>query len=174
MQVRRLAQRTDTRHAVPGQLRQRLPAEARAAGAEQHDVGGAVGQPPRLVLDWVQIVMLAGQPQQRQAAIGMARAQDFERRFGAPERRLQRVVGDAVPADVALACAVDGLDDWHEQKLFRNDRNNARAVYSVPLEVRPFGRPATVTSMPPPYRRLATRLASATVTASISAPRRWM
>ena len=31
----------------------------------------------------------------------------------------------------------------------RNDRANAKTNYSVPLDVSPFGRPATVTSSPP-------------------------
>ena len=44
----------------------------------------------------------------------------------------------------------------------------------APIEVTPLGLPTTVTSMPPPYSRLATRLASSMVTASIRAPRRCM
>ena len=82
-----------------------------------------------------------------------------ERGFGAAKRRVQGLVGDAVRPDVLFERAVDGLDDGHGRCLreiicqfaaARNGRNNAGADYSVPLEVSPLGRPATVTSMPPP------------------------
>ncbi len=41
MDARARAQGADARHRVAGKLRQRLAAEARAAGAEKHDVGRA-------------------------------------------------------------------------------------------------------------------------------------
>ena len=44
MQARRLPQRADAGHARTGELRQRLAAEARSAGAEDHDVGRAGGK----------------------------------------------------------------------------------------------------------------------------------
>ena len=47
MQARAVAQRADARHRVAGKLRQRLAAEARSAGAEEHDVGRAVAQSRR-------------------------------------------------------------------------------------------------------------------------------
>ena len=79
VQVRRLAQTGYPRHGVAGELRQRLPAQAGAGGAEQDDIGGALRQPAGGVPDPRQIVMGFRQPQQRQAAVGMARAQAFER-----------------------------------------------------------------------------------------------
>ena len=100
--ARRRAQRADARHGVTGELRQRLAAEARAAGAEDHDVGGVLGQPPAGVADRRQIVARFRQPQQRQPAIGVAIAQLVERAFGAIERSFERLVGDAVRADVLL------------------------------------------------------------------------
>ena len=45
MQARRRAERLDAAHADAGKLRQRLPAEARSAGAEHHDIGRARAQP---------------------------------------------------------------------------------------------------------------------------------
>ena len=61
------------------------------------------------VADRRQIVAGCRQQQQRQAAVGMARAQGFERGFRAFERGAERLVGDAVRADVAFKRAVDGL-----------------------------------------------------------------
>ncbi len=52
MQARPLAQQPDARHAVAGELRQRLAAEARPAGAEDHDVARAVGQAARRPRGW--------------------------------------------------------------------------------------------------------------------------
>src|SRR5262245_58363546 len=50
-----------------------------------------------------------------------------------------------------------------------------RGGYSVvPLEARPFGLPATVTSMPLPYSRRVAFLASSIVAAWIRLLRRWM
>ena len=99
----------DARHRVTGKLRQRLAAEAGPAGAEDHDVGGVLGKPLAGLADRRQIVAGFRQPQQRQAAIGVARAQPLERALGAIERGAQRLVGDAVRADVAFKRAVDGL-----------------------------------------------------------------
>ena len=73
------AQRGHAGHGVAGQLRQRLPAEARAAGAENDDIARAVGEPPGCVANAGKIVLLFRQPQQRQAAVAMTRAQGFER-----------------------------------------------------------------------------------------------
>ena len=44
MQARAVAQRADALDGVAGELRQRLPAEARSAGAEDDHVGGAVAE----------------------------------------------------------------------------------------------------------------------------------
>ena len=113
MQARRRAQGADARHAVAGKLRQRLAAEAGAAGAEENHVAGVVGEPLSGIADRRQIVTGLRQPQQRQAAVGMARAQPIERALGAFERSVERLVGDAVRADVLLQCAVDGLMNRH-------------------------------------------------------------
>ncbi len=123
MQARGSAQRADAGHRVAGKLRQRLPAQAGAAGAEQNDVGGIFGQAARSIADRHQIVMGFRQPQQRQRAVGVARAQNFERPFGAAERIVQGLFGDAVRPDALLARAVDGLDDCHGLLPLRRPRN---------------------------------------------------
>ena len=136
---------------VAGKLRQRLPAEAGAAGAEEDDVGGVFGEPAAGVADRRQIVMGFRQPQQRQAAVGMARAQGIERGLGAVERGVERLVGNAVRPDVLFQRAVDGLDEWpwlQDLICLSTSRKRTQRVHSA-LEVSPFGRPATVTSMPP-------------------------
>src|SRR5450631_3568269 len=53
------------------------------------------------------------QPQQRQAAIAMARAQDFERPFGTGQRIVQSLFGDAVRPDVSFKGAFNRLMDRH-------------------------------------------------------------
>ena len=58
--------RADARHGVAGELRQRLPAEARAAGAEEHHVGGALAQQPCVAEDRGDVVAPLRQAQQRQ------------------------------------------------------------------------------------------------------------
>ena len=97
------------------------------------------------------IVMRFRQPQQRQAAVGMARAQGVERGLGALERGVQRLVGDAVRPDVFFQRAVDGLNHRHGGTLMTGiagASGRSRPIV-MPLDVSPFGRPATVTSMPP-------------------------
>ena len=113
MQARGRAQRADARHRVAGKLHQRLAAQAGTAGAEEDDVGGVFGQPAAGLPDRHQIVMGFRQPQQRQAAIGVARAQAFERGVGAIERGVQGLVGNAVRPDAFFERAVDGLDQGH-------------------------------------------------------------
>ena len=113
MQVRRFAQGADARHVVVGELRQRLPAERRAAGAENNDVGGVCGEAPGGVADLAQVAMGRRQMQQRQRAVGVARTQRFERALGAAKCVSQGLVGYAVLADVLLKRAVDSLGDRH-------------------------------------------------------------
>ncbi len=115
MQTRRSAQCADAGNRVAGQLRQRLPAQAGAAGAEQHDVAGAFRDPAGGVADAGEVVPAFRQAQQRQTAVGMTRAQGFERGAGAAERIVQRLVGNAVRPDVFFKRTVDGLDDGHGQ-----------------------------------------------------------
>ena len=111
--------------------------------------------------------------QQRQAAVGMAGAHPIEGGIGAVERGGERLVGNAVRTDFRFKRRIDGLIDRHgssgvlpsadkgrnaraylsEMAMTSlsscNDRANANTNYSVPLDVSPFGRPATVTSSPP-------------------------
>ena len=67
----RLAQRAERRHGVAGKLRQRLAAEARAAGAEPHHVGGVLLEQPRIAEDRRDVVALFRQAKQRQRAVGV-------------------------------------------------------------------------------------------------------
>jgi hypothetical protein len=113
MQARRRAQRVDAGHRVTGELRQRLAAQAGAAGTEKDDVGSVLCQPLAGVADLRQIAMRARQREQRQAAIGVTLAEGFERGLGAVERGFQGAVGNAVRPDVLLQRAVDGLGDRH-------------------------------------------------------------
>ena len=96
-----VAQRADAGHAVAGKLRQRLPAEARAAGAEHDDVGRAVapaGAPRRAIAG--EIVVLAGSRSSGSAAVGMARAQPVE-------RALRRASSASSSASSATPCCAD-------------------------------------------------------------------
>src|SRR6185312_5216828 len=85
-----------------------------------------------------------------------------------------------IPKRKALLCLYmrDGRDKpGHDAVLDGKSERQRPPQFAVPfgsVEARPFGFPATVTSMPPPNRRFATRLASSMVTASISLSRRWM
>ena len=97
--------------------------------------------------------------------------------LGARQSGFQDVGTNAVRPNIFFARILDRLDDVHagislESRETRNGRNQRERYSVVPLDVSPFGLPATVTNNPPPYRRLATRLASSIVTASISALRR--
>ena len=119
------------------------------------------------------------QAQQRQAAIGVAGAQPIERALGSCQHSVECPRTDAVRPDVLFTRTLDRLGDVHtgiclESRGRRNGRNQRNCYSVVPLDVRPFGLPAIVTSSPFPYNRLATRLASSMVTASIRADRRWM
>ena len=109
-----VAQRADARHRVAGKLRQRLAAEARAAGAEDDDVGGAFARAAAAgVADAGEVVTRLRQAQQRQAAVGMARAQAIERGLGAVERVGRAPCRQRRAARRLFQRAVDGLDDWH-------------------------------------------------------------
>ena len=115
MQARAIAQAVDAGHRVTGELGQRLAAQAGAAGAENDDVGCVLRQPLGGVADRLQIVMGLRQLEQRQAAVGMARAQGFQRAVGTRERCVQRFVGNALRPDVLFERAVDGLCDRHRR-----------------------------------------------------------
>ena len=160
MQARRRTQRADARHRVTGELRQRLAAEAGAAGAEDHDVGGVLGESLAGVADRRQIVTGFRQPaaaagRRRRGAHATIRARprrDRARRSAPCRRRraARSLRSSALSMDWTMAMAAG---------LSARNAHAAQPVHSA-LDVSPFGRPATVTSMPPPNRRLATRLAS--------------
>jgi hypothetical protein len=65
MQPRPLAQQAHARHRMARELSQRLAAEARSAGAENHDVAGALPQTGRGGLDGGDIAALGGHAQER-------------------------------------------------------------------------------------------------------------
>ena len=148
-------------------------------------------------LDAGEVVLLLGQAQQRQRALGVMLPQPVERALGTGKRIGQRAVGQAVLADGLGERAVDGLNQGHGLSAVMpgfepgmtlgtqrpclpkqdgrdkpGDDGGWPAHSGAPIEVTPLGLPTTVVSMPPPYSRLATRLASSMVTASIRAPRR--
>ena len=66
MQARTLAERLDAAHADASQLRQRLPAQARSAGAQYDDVGRTRAQPRGGLFDFIEVGGLRRQPQKRQ------------------------------------------------------------------------------------------------------------
>src|SRR3974390_1997192 len=138
---------------MAAELGQRLAAEARSAGAEKHDVARALSEPGCGRGDAGQIPALLRQKQQRQAAVGVPGAQPGERFFGAGHSVGERAGADAVRADALGPCKLNRPVQGHS------------GCYSV--EVTPCGLPTTVTSRPALSRRLATRLVSSRVTASI-------
>ena len=89
MDARRFAQDADTGDGVACQLRQSLAAEARTAGAEDHDVTCAFLQTAGRLADQIEIVGLLRQAKQRQRAIFVARAQPGQRIGGARERSIE-------------------------------------------------------------------------------------
>ncbi len=113
MQARRRVQGADAGHRIEGELRQRLAAERGAAGAENDDVGGALAEPGGGLLDAGEVVLLLGQAQQRQRALGVMLPQPVERALGTGKRIGQRAVGQAVLADGLGERAVDGLNQGH-------------------------------------------------------------
>ena len=114
MQARRIAQYADARHRMAGKLGQRLPAQAGAAGAEQHDIGRACRQPAGGLFDAVEVVTLRGQPQQRQSAVGMPRPQPVERALAAFQRSGESIRRDTFGADACslVRCRSIGRRAW--------------------------------------------------------------
>ena len=95
-----VAQRAEAGHRVAGKLRQRLAAEARSAGAENDDVGGAVAKPRRGVVDGREIV--ASSPASAAAAGVPSAWRARSQSSAAPARASassKRGLGDAVRAD---------------------------------------------------------------------------
>ena len=95
------------------ELGQRLAAEARSAGAEDDDIARAGAQPACSGADRGEILARGRQAQERQAAVGMARAQPVERLAAASERVIERSGRDALGADALFARGLDGLDEGH-------------------------------------------------------------
>ena len=129
MQARAVAQRADAFDRVVGKLRERLPAEARSAGAEDDDVGRVAREPRAGGADGVDIVVPFRQPQQRQRAVGVPRPDPVERWRGARERIVQRGGVDAVGSDALLERAVDRLADWHDRFTLEHDPEKWEPVF---------------------------------------------
>ncbi len=115
MHARRAAQETEAGQRVSRELRQRLPAQARTAGAQEHDVGRARFQPARSLGDLGEVALLGRKPHEAQAAVTVARAQSVERSVAALESIAQVGIRDAVRADRSFGCELDGLEKWHRR-----------------------------------------------------------
>ena len=108
MQLRRRAQCADARHGEARKLRQGLPAEAGAAGAEDNDVGCPVRELARGIPDRLQIAVRFRQAQQRQTAVGMAGAQPIKRAFCPRQSGFQRISTDPCgPTCSSRALSID-------------------------------------------------------------------
>ena len=135
VQARAVAQSAEPRHPATGELRHRLAAEARSAGAEKDDVCGTGGEPFRGAQDAGEIVGLLREPQQRQLAVRVARPDPGQR-----IRAVRQGIGigcrrHAVAADVLLAGIIDGLQDGHARPPRRGPVNRlspAKAVAGRP------------------------------------------
>jgi hypothetical protein len=114
MQARPVAQRADALDRIVRKLRERLATEARSAGTEDHDVAGVGREARPGVADGMEIIMPFRQPQERQCAVGVARADPVERGRGARQRVVECGVVDAVGSDALLARVLDRLVDWHD------------------------------------------------------------
>ena len=65
---------------MAGKLGERLPAQARSAGAEENDIAGGGGEAPGGGRYLVEVVAFFRQAQQRQRAVGMPSAQPAQRK----------------------------------------------------------------------------------------------
>src|SRR5439155_24144038 len=90
---------------------ERLAAEARSAGAKDDDIARASREPAGSGADRGEVVTPGGQPDQRQAAVGMARAQPGERLTSARERVGEVGCRDAPGADPLRTRVLDRLDE---------------------------------------------------------------
>jgi hypothetical protein len=105
-------------HAVITQLRQRLPAETRASGAEEDDVGGLGAEARGGIADLIEIVARARHVQQRQAAALVLTPQPREPVADHREGGLDGDVGKAGCSDVACQRQVDRLLEGHHPLRF--------------------------------------------------------
>ena len=112
--ARVLGEAPGARHGVVAQLRQGLPAEARAAGAEEDDVGRLAREPRRRGADGAEIVARARHVQERQPAARVVLAQARQRVLDEPQAGLDRHLGKAAGADGAGQRLIDRLLDSHE------------------------------------------------------------
>ena len=103
---------------MAGELRQRLAAEARAAGAEKHHVGRARRAAARRGLRMAaRSSRCAGSRSSGSVAVGVARAQPVERALAARQRVVEGIRRRRLAAPMrSVACVVDGLDRraWRE------------------------------------------------------------
>ena len=97
------------RNVPAAELGQRLPAQARPAGAEEDDGARALGEPGEGRLGLRDVGRLLGDAQVRQApaAVVLLEAGDGRRQLVEPARQLR--LGEAVPADGAVEAAGDRL-----------------------------------------------------------------
>src|SRR5579885_58309 len=94
MHARLPAQRAEAGYRIVRELRERLAAETRSADAEDHHVARLL-QTSRGFFQRGKIVDFFRQPEKRQGAARMRRAQLFERAFRLHERRIERFIGNA-------------------------------------------------------------------------------
>ena len=119
MQARARAQGADARHAVAGELRQRLAAEARSAGAENDDVGRARRAAARAASrSPSRSSCLAGSRSSGSVAVGVARAQPVERARRARQRVIER--GRATPCGADRSARAVDRCDWHASDIGRD------------------------------------------------------
>jgi hypothetical protein len=111
--ARRLAQRADAGHAITGELRQRLAAQAGAACAEENDVGCIEHELAARLTRLHQALMAFRQAQQRQCTICVPPPQPVERGFSPIQRGLVCLGGNTVRADVLFEGAINRLLDGH-------------------------------------------------------------
>src|SRR6185437_4171797 len=167
MEARRAGPRPE---ALIGQRAQRLPAEARAADAEhQHVIEAAaelVGGPG----ERGEIVASRRQTQQRQAAVVAAAIERRQRRLGAGEHGVELTGGDAALSDGLGKASGNVLTIGHRTgSTFRQLPLGVTSCAPSSLS----GEPTTTKdSLSGSNRRWATRLASSSVTLSISVLRR--
>ena len=107
-------------------LRQGLPAQAGAAGAEDNDIGRAVRELTGRVSNCLKIVVGLGQAEQRQAVVRMADTEPIKCRVRTRQNGLKRIGTNAVLPYVFFARIVDGLDEAHTVNLPGIARNAQR------------------------------------------------
>ena len=113
MHPRRLGEAPEARHGVVRELRQRLAAEARSAGAEEDDVRGAVPEPRRGGADRVEVPGLGRQAKERQAPARVVLGEALRGARDAGPRRVERRLRQPGLADVRREREIDRLLQRH-------------------------------------------------------------